>query len=161
MFEQQQRVRLDTVFDRQFRFLLDCECCFVIDASEALDQKPVSHDGNQIVTFERHSISRVGLWYNHPSNRKMTVYLRTAAEEKPHLETSNYHFIGPHSFGSLYGVLTNAQTVQRAKAVDDNDRRSACRAGANAGGDPRGRPDQESEQVHVPAGRSDQQYCRG
>jgi len=33
------------------------------------------------VTFERHSNSRVGLWYNHPSNRKIAVYLRTAAEE--------------------------------------------------------------------------------
>lgn len=74
MFEQQQRVGLKAVFDRQFRFLLDCECCFVIDASEALDQKPVSHYGNQIVTFERHSNSRVGLWYNHPSNRKIAVY---------------------------------------------------------------------------------------
>jgi hypothetical protein len=34
------------------------------------------------VTFERHSSSRVGLWYNHPSNRKPAVDLRTAAEEK-------------------------------------------------------------------------------
>jgi hypothetical protein len=36
-----------------------------------LDQKPGFycrwHDGNQIVIFERHSNSRVGLWYNHPS----------------------------------------------------------------------------------------------
>jgi GTP1/Obg family GTP-binding protein len=34
------------------------------------------------VTFERHSNSRVGLWYNHPSNGKPAVDLRTAAEEK-------------------------------------------------------------------------------
>ena len=71
MFEQQQRVGLETVFDREFRFLLDCERCFVIDASQLLDQKPGFycrwHDGNQIVIFERHSSSRVGLWYNHPS----------------------------------------------------------------------------------------------
>ncbi len=34
------------------------------------------------MTFERHSNSRVGLWYNHPSNSKIAVDLRTAAEEK-------------------------------------------------------------------------------
>jgi hypothetical protein len=34
------------------------------------------------VIFERHSISRPGLWYNHPSNRNTAVDLRTAAEEK-------------------------------------------------------------------------------
>jgi hypothetical protein len=34
------------------------------------------------VIFERHSNSRVGLWYNHPSNGNTAVDLRTAAEEK-------------------------------------------------------------------------------
>jgi hypothetical protein len=52
-----------------------------------LDQKRFrlhysSYGYNQIAIFERHSNSRVGLWYNHPSNRKIAVDLRTAAEEK-------------------------------------------------------------------------------
>ena len=34
------------------------------------------------MTFARHSNSRVGLWYNQPSNRRIAVDLRTAAEEK-------------------------------------------------------------------------------
>ena len=34
------------------------------------------------MTFERHSNSRVGLWYNQPSNRNIAVDLRTPAEEK-------------------------------------------------------------------------------
>ena len=47
MFEEQQRVRLDAVFDRWFRFLLNGERRFVIDAPEPLDQKPVSHDATK------------------------------------------------------------------------------------------------------------------
>ena len=75
MFEQQQRVGLDAVFDGEFSFLLNSESRFVIDAAEALDQKLFCrhyswHECNQIVNLERHSSSRVGLWYNHPSNSK-------------------------------------------------------------------------------------------
>jgi len=72
MFEQQQRVELSVVFNSQFRCFLDSERRFIIDAAQMLDQKPFSlhyswHGCNQIVIFERHSNSRVGLWYNHPS----------------------------------------------------------------------------------------------
>ena len=104
--------------------------------------------------LERHSNSRVGLWYNHPSNRKIAVYLRTAAEEKHYLETHHHHFIDLNSPGSLY-VLPNAQPVLQAKGAH-NDGKPAYGAGPHAGRDPRSRSNQESKQIYVLAWRSDQ-----
>ena len=46
MFEQQQGVGLDTAFYPQFRFFLNREGRFVIDAPEPLDQK-LTHDATK------------------------------------------------------------------------------------------------------------------
>ena len=97
VFEQEKRVRLDAGFDRKFGLFLDCEGGFVVDEPQPLDQKLsfVIKSCNQIAVFRRHSISRVGLWYNRPSTRKTKL---TAEEEK--------HTLKPIAITLLAALLT-------------------------------------------------------
>jgi len=81
MFEQQQCVGLRAGFYGLFGLFLEPEGRLVVHETQSLDQKlSFSHQCNQAVDFVRHSISRVGVWYNraipvNPSQRRNVLKL--------------------------------------------------------------------------------------
>src|SRR6185369_10709628 len=111
---------------------------------------------NQIAVFARHSISRVGLWYNHPTKRAQTT-----AEEEKHLETHPNHSIGNPTFDSLFSVFANAQPFHQAEIDARADANPTPDAGANSGRHAHCRSDQAFDTICLCAGWSDQRDRRG